>query len=640
MNEELRKKALGLPLLPGVYIMKDKRGQVIYVGKAKQLKNRVSSYFSGAHGVKTGAMVSGAADFDVIIVASEFEALVLENSLIKHHMPKYNIKLRDDKGYPYIRVDTQAEYPSFTIVSKPGNDNAVYLGPYGGRTVIREAIGAVSKALKLPTCGKNIERIIGKERPCLNYHMGACRAYCQDAELAAEYRDTVQTAISVFQGKTGGIIDRLANEMNDAAENLLFELAAEKRDRLRAVELLKNKQLVIAGALADTDVVGFFRGPAKSCFTVLHFIEGKLISKDFEIFDSPIEDDPDAVSGAVRQYYEKRGAIPNTIYLPCSTPDSTLLEKLFTEEAGRGVTVLSPLRGDKARLVETANMNAREEAERVSSFEEKTLKTLEWLQNALRLETCPDRIEAFDISNTGSSDVVASMIVFMKGKPSKKDYKHYRIKAQNGQDDYHSMEEVISRRVARYTRYITNHGAVENPGENTGQAEYNSSAGAADDDEKFSRLPDLMLIDGGAAHAKAAVKVLSEACVSIPVYGMVKDDRHRTRALVSPNGDEIGLTANPAVFAFIGTIQEEAHRFAVEFHRSLRSKNSYKSKLDAIEGVGEKRRNDLLKVFGSIKAIAAAEPEALAGVVPNNIARNIYEYFHDSGSIEQGRRGI
>ena len=600
MIEKLREKAQGLPALPGVYIMKDKQSRVIYVGKAARLINRVVSYFQGSHDIKTEAMISKIDDFDVIIVDTEFEALVLENSLIKHHMPKYNIKLRDDKGYPFIRVDIKSDYPSFKIVSKPESDDAQYLGPYGGRSVTREAIGAVSKALKFPTCGKNLKRIIGKERPCLNYHMGACRAYCQSEELAAEYRETVQAAIDVFQGKTAGLIEKLTKEMLDASENLSFELAAEKRDRIRAVGQLEQKQLVIAGAMADTDVAGFFRGPAKSCFTVLHFINGKLISKDFELFDTPIEDDPEAISGIIRQYYEKRGFLPKNIYLPFSTLDSELLEKLFSEKAGYRVYILLPQRGDKAKLVETANINARDEAERASTYEEKTLKTHEWLENALKLETTPERMEAYDISNTGASEIVASMTVFVKGKPCKKDYRRFKIKSVLGPDDYGSMSEVISRRITRYSN----------------------------EDEKFSQLPDIMLIDGGAAHASAARKVLEEAGISLPVYGMVKDDRHRTRALVTPDGEEIGLAANPAVFALIGTIQEETHRFAVEYHRSLRSKSTHKSKLDMIDGVGEKRRNDLLKSFGSIKTISNATVEELSKIVPKNIAQKVYEHFH------------
>jgi len=600
MIDRLREKAQGLPMLPGVYIMKDKQNRVIYVGKAGRLKNRVSSYFHGAHDIKTGAMVSRIADFDVVIVGSEFEALVLENSLIKHHMPKYNIKLRDDKGYPFIRVDMKSEYPVFTIVAKPVGDGALYLGPYSGRSVTREAIGAVSKALQFPTCGKNLKRIIGKERPCLNSFIGACRAYCQNAALAGQYRETLQAAIDIFQGKTAGLIEKLEKEMHDAAENLSFELAAEKRDRLRAVQMLEQKQLVIAGAMADTDVVGFFRGPSKSCLTVLHFIDGKLISKDFELFETPIEDDPDAVSGAVRLYYEKRGVLPKTIYLPCPTPDSELLTMLFSSKSGSRVNVQSPRRGDKAKLIDTANINAREEAERASTQEEKTLKTLEWLQHAMGLETTPERIEAFDVSNTGSSDIVASMIVFVRGKPVKGDFRRFRIKTVQGQDDYHSMAEAVARRIARFT----------------------------DGDGKFSQLPDIMLIDGGATHASAALQALGEAGVDLPVFGMVKDDKHRTRGLVTPLGEEIGLAANPAVFSLIGVIQEETHKYALEYHRQLRSKNSYGSKLDAIGGIGEKRRNDLLKAFGSVKAVSAAAVEDLSKVVPKNVAEKVYAHFH------------
>ena len=599
MSDKLNEKALGLPMLPGVYIMKDKSGGVIYVGKAARLRNRVGSYFHGAQDIKTETLVSKIADFDVIIVDSEFEALVLENSLIKHHMPKYNVLLRDDKGYPFIRVDMREEYPAFTIVRKPVDDGALYLGPYGKGASTREAIGAVCKALQIPTCGKNFKRTEGKERPCLHHHIGACRAYCQGG-AGKEYREAVEAAVDVFQGKTAKLIEKFTQEMDAAAENLSFEVAAEKRDRLRAIELLERKQFVVAGSMADTDVAGFFRGPAKSCFTVLHYVGGNLISKDFELFDTPIEDDPDALSGIVRQYYEKRGALPKTIYLPFATPDAQLLERLFTQKAGRRVVILSPQRGDKRKLVETANINAREEAERATTREEKTRKILEWLKNALNLPTVPERIEAFDVSNTGSSDIAASMTVFVNGRPLKKDYRRFKIKSGQGQDDYGSMKEAVSRRMARFE---------------TG-------------DDKFSKLPDLILIDGGAAHASAIRTVLDELGVKdLPVYGMVKDARHRTRALMSPRGDEIGLS-NPAAFALIGTIQEETHRFAVEYHRGLRTKSTIKSKLDQIEGVGPKRRNDLLKSFGSVKAIAAAGAEELSKTVPKNVADKIYRYFN------------
>ncbi len=605
--EELREKANDLPMLPGVYIMMDKTGKVIYVGKAKVLKNRVSSYFHGDHDPKTETMVSKIDRFDVIIANTEFEALVLESSLIKHHMPHYNIKLKDDKGYPFIRVDLKSEYPTFSVAAKTAQDGARYFGPYGSRGITHAAIETVVKAMKLPTCGKKFPRDKGKERPCLNHHMGACLAWCRPDVPASEYREAVDAAVAALEGKTAELQKKLTEEMEQAAANLQFELAAEKRDRLRALAVLETKQFVVAGALADTDVVGYFRGPAKSCFAVLHYISGNLLDKDTELFDSPFEEDGEVLSEVLRQYYERRGVYPKRICLPFDLPDAELLEKLFSEAAGRRVYIEAPQRGDKLRLVETANVNAREIAERAVTYEEKTSKTLEWLQRALNMDKPPQRIEAYDISNTGASDIVASMTVFEKGKPLKRDYRRFKIKTTDTPDDYHSMAEVISRRIARYL-----------------------SA-----DGKFATLSDLMLVDGGANHAKAAERVLREAGVEMPVFGMVKDDRHRTRALVSPDGEEIGIQSQPAVFALIGAIQEETHRFAVEYHRSLRSKSSYKSKLDDIPGVGEKRRAALLKHFGSLKAIRDATLDDLSAVVPKNTALAVYTHFHPDQRQDQ-----
>lgn len=604
--EELRAKANGLPMLPGVYIMMDKSGKIIYVGKAKMLKNRVSSYFYGDHEPKTQAMISKIDNFDVIIAKTEFEALVLENSLIKHHEPKYNIKLKDDKTYPFIRVDLRSDYPTFTVAAKIGGDGAKYLGPYGSRGGTITAIESVKKALLLPTCGKKFPRDIGRERPCLNYHMGVCRAWCRKDASQKEYKETVEAAVAVFEGKTAELAKKLTDEMEEAAAKLQFELAAERRDRLKAVNLLATKQFVVAGSRADTDAVGYYRGPAKSCFVVLHYVGGTLLDKDCEVFDSPLEEDEEALSGLLVQYYERRGAWPKTIALPFPLQDSDQLEQLFSENAGRRVYVEAPMRGDKKKLVETANINAREEAERVTTQEEKTSKTLEWLRKALGLEALPERIEAYDISNTGSSDIVAAMTVFSGGKPLKRAYRKFKIKTLDSQDDYHSMAEVVSRRIARFKR----------------------------GDAKFGTLPDLMLIDGGATHARGARSVLKDAGLSIPIFGMAKDDRHRTRALLTPEGEEIGISSNPAVFAFIGTIQEETHRFAVEYHRSLRSKSNYKSKLDVIGGVGEKRRNALLKSFGSIKAVKEATVEELAKVVPMKTAEKIFAHFHGENGAD------
>ena len=600
MTEALREKALRLPMKPGVYIMMDENREVIYVGKAKKLRNRVSSYFRGSHDFKTTAMVSKVTDFDVIIANSEFEALLLENSLIKRHMPYYNILLKDGKGYPFVRLSLAEQYPVFSIVSKAENDGAKYLGPFGGRNLTREIIRAVCKTFKLPTCSRKFPRDIGKDRPCLNHHMGSCDAYCRGVPGAEEYRRTIAEAEMVLDGKTAELCARLEREMLEAAEDLKFEIAAEKRDKLKAIQKLETKQRVVSGRSADSDVVGFVRGETKSCFVVLHYIGGSLLDKDFELLDNPLEDDGEAVSALLRQYYTLRGVYPKNIYLPCETEDNSLLERLFTEQAGSNVYVTTPQKGEKKRLVETANLNAAEEINRVVSREEKVLKTLQWLQDSLGLEKYPERIEAYDISNTGASDIVASMTVFERLKPIKREYRKFKIKGIDTPDDYYSMYETVSR---RFERYLTG-------------------------DEKFDTLPDIMLIDGGSAHAERVMKALSEKGISIPVFGMVKDERHKTRALVTPEGEEIGISANPAVFSFIGRIQEETHRFAITYHRELRSKPLRGSELDKIAGVGEKRKAQLLKHFKSIKAIRAASLEELNKVVPRNTAASVYNYYH------------
>ncbi len=599
--DELRDKANRLPLLPGVYIMKDVRGEVIYVGKAKALKNRVTSYFRGEHLPKVAAMAAKVDDFDVIVVKSEFEALVLENSLIKRYKPHYNILLKDDKGYPFIRLDQKNEYPRFTLVNRTAKDGAKYFGPFGGRALTKDIIDTVSKALRLPTCSRRFPRDIDRARPCLNYHMGACAGWCRSGKLTPEdYRAAISQAELVLSGRTKELTSELESQMEQAAEELKFELAASLRDRIRAVEGLENRQRVISAVYADTDAVGFFRG-ARSCFTVLHYVNGDLADKDFELMDEPLEADGEAVSALLRQYYAARGAWPRFILLPDCMADEDLdaLSELFSKEAGRRVRAEIPQRGDRRRLLDTAETNAREESERAATAAQKSLKTLEWLQKTLGLNSVPERIEAFDISNLGSEGIVAAMSVFVHARPLKRDYRKFRIRDLDAPDDYESMRQAVGRRFRR----------------------------ALDGDGKFTQLPDLLLIDGGAAHASAAWSVIRELGLDIPTFGMVKDDRHRTRALETPEGKEIGISANPAVFALIGTIQEETHRCAIEYQRSLRGAK-LRSTLDDIPGVGEKRRGDLLRAFGTIKAIKAADYEQLCAVVPKNAARAVFDYFH------------
>ncbi len=598
MIDKLREKANKLPLLPGVYIMKDAFGKVIYVGKAKKLKNRVTSYFRGEHLPKVEAMVRKVADFEVIVVNSEFEALVLENSLIKQHMPHYNILLRDDKGYPFVRIDVKSEYPQISISNRVNDDGAKYFGPFGSRGTSFGIISALKKALLLPDCSRKFPRDIGKERPCLNYQMGLCSGFCRGEPDAEEYRLRISQAEMFLSGKSVQLLDDMRCKMENAAEELRFEAAAEIRDRMRAVESLSNRQKVIATAFADTDVIGFYRG-AKTAFAVLHFNSGNMAGKDFELMEEPIETDGEALGKILIQYYSVRSNLPKHILLPFEIEDMEYVERILREKSGRAVSISIPQRGDKAELVKSALLNAREEVMRATTQSQRSNKTLEWLQKTLSLTSFPNRIEAFDVSNIGSFGIVAAMVVFVNGKPLKRDYRKFRIRDTKIQDDYASMYEAVFRRFKR----------------------------CIEGDDKFADVPDLLLIDGGETHASVAEKALSDLGLTLPVFGMVKDDRHRTRALINSDGEEIGVVGNQSVFSFIGTIQEEVHRFAIEYQRLLRSE-TIASELDKIPGVGEKRKAMLLKTFKTVKAIKQAEVQELAKIVPYNTAEAIYEYFH------------
>ena len=604
--EQLKDKALSLPLAPGVYIMRNKSDKVIYVGKAKKLKNRVSQYFqdTASHSPKTCIMVSHIDHFDVIVAASEFEALVLECSLIKRYMPKYNILLKDDKGYPYLRLDMREVYPRITLVSKPAEDGASYYGPYGARSVTHDVMEAIRLTLKLPGCKKEFPRDIGKDRPCLNYHMNQCAGWCQETKSCAEYRLVMEQAKQLLSGNYKAVADQVRSQMLEAAENLEFELAASLRDRLNAVEALGQKQLVTAGTLADTDVIGYAETESKACFAVLHFSGGNLLDKEYEVF--PVPDDAEAaVSTLMKQFYLSRGLVPKFLLLPFAIEDAELFAQLMEQQYGKKPHLKVPQRGDNVRLVELAKKNAFEEAERVTSREEKVSGTLALLGKMLAMEP-PGRIESFDISNISGTDIVASMVVFKDGRPRKSDYKRFKVEGLTDQDDYASMEQVVRRRFLRY------------------------KAG----DKGFEEAPDLLLIDGGVAHANIALGVMKELELDMNVFGMVKDDRHRTRALVTPEGREIAIDRNQAVFAFIGSIQEETHRFAITYHRQLRSKRLRYSELDTIPGIGPKRKQDLLKAFKSISAISQATVPELERLLPRDAAAAVYHHFHGAEGEE------
>ena len=597
--EQLKDKALSLPFQPGVYLMKDTSDRVIYVGKAKRLKSRVSQYFqdTASHSLKTRLMVSLIDHFDFIVAGSEFEALVLECSLIKKYQPKYNILLKDDKGYPYIRVDFRQEYPTLTLSNSVNEDGAEYFGPFGSRGVTNALIEAINDALQLPHCSLRFPRDIGKRRACLHFHMKQCLGWCQEPDKADQYRLAIDQARMLLQGNYKRLADEIRKQMLTAADDLEFELAAGLRDRLDAIEKLSQKQLVATDSFADVDVIGFSQTDVHACFSVLHFVGGNLMDKDYEIF-STTEDPGEAVSSLLKQYYISRGTTPKVVFLPFEVDDSDLFEEYALQNFGRKVRFKVPQRGDNKKLVELANKNAHEEAQRITDKDEKSKAVINNLAKMLELPTVR-RIESFDISNISGTDIVASMVVFEDGKPCKSAYKKFKINDLDGQDDYASMRQVLLRRY----QHMKN------------------------GDQGFAEQPNLILIDGGVNHAKIAQDALAELNLTFPVFGMVKDDHHKTRALITQEGKEIRIDNQQSIFALIGRIQDETHRFAITYHKKLRSKRLRYSALDKIPGVGPKRKAEILKAFGSLTAIKDAELADLQRVLPANVANSVYQYF-------------
>ena len=598
--EELRNKALALPSAPGVYLMKDKEDNVIYVGKAKKLKNRVSQYFqmTANHNEKTKKMVSKIHHFDVMIAASEFEALVLECSLIKRHMPKYNILLKDSKGYPYLRLNIKDEYPVLSMVNKLADDGAEYYGPFGSRGVTNEILSTIRQSLKLNSCSKKFPRDIGNDRPCLNFHMGQCEGWCQSEDKKQAYMDNITLVRKLLSGDYKSVTKGIREDMLHAADSLNFELAAHLRDKLAAVEALGKKQIVVAGSSSDIDVIGYGQSETKACFTVLHFSDGNLVDKDFQVF-SLTENPEQAVSALMKQYYLSRGFAPKSILLPFVVEDKDLFSILLEQQYRRKTKIKVPQRGDNAALVALANKNATEEANRVTDLDAKVSSAWEKLSKMLHISPL-NRLESYDISNLSDTDIVGGMVVFYDGKPKRSSYKRFKIRDMMDQDDYASMRQMLTRRFKDYIK----------------------------GDIRFGILPDLLLIDGGITHAQIAAEVISKYSLDIPIYGMVKDDKHRTRALISPDGREIHIDTQPLVFAMIGTIQEETHRFAISYHRKLRSKRLKYSQLDSIPGIGPKRKEYLLKHFKSLTAIRAASLRELEQYLPRDAAMAVYSHFH------------
>ncbi len=602
-----KEKALKLPQRPGVYIMMDKSGEVIYVGKAKKLYNRVNSYFrsNASHNAKTRMMVSLIHDFDYIITDTEFEALILENSLIKRHKPRYNILLKDDKGYPSVRL-SKGEYPRFSIVSKPLEDGARYFGPYGGRVESKRAIDTVSELLKLPTCSRKFPADIGKGRPCLNAHIGRCDALCAGKVTQEEYNEKIEHACMILSGKTDEVLGVLEEKMLRHSENLEFELAAKARDEMHAISSLGTKQKIISGMMSDTDVIALYAGESKTVFSILHYIDGCLLESETKIIDTPVFAElSELLEEFVARYYANRTSFPREVCLQYEIPSEETMAEWLTELAGKRVYVSYPKRGEKLKSVKMAEQNAKEKVLAIINREEREIRVLEDLRKILALNKAPKRIESYDISNTSGSEMVAGMVVFVNGSYARREYRRFKIKTFRGQDDPRAMREVVKRRFIRYK----------------------------DGDEKFSNKPDLILLDGGKTQLSAVSTLFKEMDINIPVFGMVKDDKHKTRALIDIQGNEIGIYANPVVFRFVSAVQEEVHRYSIEYHRKLREKSMTESELTKIEGVGKKRAEELLSVFKSIEKIRKATVTELGKVVPQTVAEAINKYYNEKEDV-------
>lgn len=597
----LREKASLLPLSPGVYIMRGDGGKVIYVGKSKKLKNRVSQYFheTDFKSVKTDMMTSLVRDFEYIVCDTETEALTLENSLIKLYKPRYNIKLKDDKSYPYISVNMHDEYPHFTVTRKREDPRALYFGPYSGTTVVYGIINAMQKTFGLPACNRRFPRDKGKVTHCIYRQIG-CLAPCDENVTSEQYRESFSEAVDFLSGNYKKITDELTEKMLYASENEMFEAAAVCRDRIRAIEKLREKQKVVASPEVERDVISAYAGDAISAVCVFYIRGGKLTDSEIFYFSGGEILDSSALCSFICELYVRRKYIPKEITVggELSESDKELCESWLSEKTNRKVNLTLPLRGEKKKLCDMAKENAEQKCKEYLLSSQKTDKTLARLASLAGLETVPERIEAFDISNIGDEHITAGMVVFENGKPKKSDYRIFRMKTVSTRDDYASMREAVSRRCAHFS----DDGAV---------------------------APDLFLIDGGAAHVSAAKQAMREAGYDIPTLGMVKDDKHRTRALVGEDGDEIQILSEQQVYSLIYKIQEEVHRFTISKMMGGKRKAEKTSVLENVSGVGKAKAKALLAVFGGLSAIKQADISELCRVkgITESIAKNIKEYF-------------
>lgn len=606
----LRKKAMSLPLLPGVYIMKNADGEIIYIGKAKALKNRVSQYFGSQnrHPIKVRKMVENVDRFDYIVTGSEFEALVLECSLIKQHSPKYNILLKDDKGYSYIRI-SEGEYRKISAVFNKKDDGSEYIGPYLSSYSVRQSVDAANKIFKLPQCNKVFPRDFGKSRPCLNYYISQCCGLCTGKIKKSDYDEAVDGAIAFLKGDSRDIIADLRVKMEKAAEELDFEQAAKLRDRINSIERIKEKQKVVYKSVEEQDVFATADIDGSVCLAVLRFSNGRLFDSEHFFFDDP-GDKEGMRSDFITSYYSMRDNIPKRVTVDGEVADRELLEQWLSEKKGKKVTVFVPARGEQLEIVNMCRKNAEEKLAIKKGRTGREIAVLDELKDLLGLKKTPEYIESYDISHTAGQDSVAGMIVFKGGKPYRKAYKRFSIKSFDGNDDYRAMNEVLTRRFSEYEK-------------------------SKDSTEGFGKLPDLILLDGGVGQVHAVEPVLREFGLKIPLFGMVKDNRHRTRA-ISGDGGEIAINSKRQVFTLVSEIQNEVHRFSVAYHHQKHAKRGLSLSLTEIEGVGEKRASALLKYFKTMTAIknAAVDELSKAPGITSAVAQNIYDYYRTKDCLK------
>ncbi len=615
VEEELKK----LPKEPGVYIMRDRRDAILYVGKAVNLHSRVRSYFREniGRGPMIDKMVSLIARFEYIVTDSELEALVLENNLIKEYSPKYNTLLKDDKTYPYIKVTVGEEYPRILFSRAMKKDKSKCFGPYTSAAAVKDTIELLNKLYTLRTCNRSLPRDIGAERPCLNYHIKQCLAPCQGYIDREQYREQVAGALDFLNGNYGTVLKELEEKMKAAAEELDFESAAAFRDLHNSVKQVAQKQKITDSVGEDKDIIAMYQDDREAVVQVFFVRDGRLIGREHYYMTHVSEDSRgEILENFIKQFYAGTPFIPRELMLQCDIGDRELIEKWLTGRKGGRVYLRVPKIGAKEKLVELAAQNAKhileQDRERLKREEGRTIGAVKEIAGVLGLEHI-ERMEAFDISNINGFENVGSMIVFEKGKPKPSDYRKFRIKTVSGPDDYACMREVLSRRFR--------HGLEE--GKEMQEKELGKEYGS------FTRFPDLLMMDGGRGQVNTALAVLQELGLAIPVCGMVKDDNHRTRGLYY-NNLELPIDTRSEGFKLITRIQDEAHRFAIEYHRSLRSKAQVKSVLDGIPGVGPVRRKALMRHFKSIEEIRAASVEELAGLpeVSRRAAEEIYGYFH------------